>query len=268
MTNNTDLTPGQWLHQKRGAIERMVPNAKTAERLVTIMTREVATNPDLARCARESLLDAAIESAKLGLEIGGSLGHCWIVPFKTKRGGMRAQLIVGYRGFVALMKRGNPTIRDVFPVIVRECDEWSINPANSSIDHSYDPFNPERAASAIVGAYCRVVYNDGHTWDLPMPIAAIEKRRAIAQTDNVWKTWYEEMCMKTVIRQAAKYVELSAEVMELFHRVDLQEVAVTQVDKHTQGVEETKAKLVESLAEPDEEPEVDPNTGEIIPPLD
>ena len=244
LTANEDA--GHWLHTKKDQLMTMIPNAKVAERLMTIMIREVGANPDLATCTRDSILNAAIETAKLGLEIGGTLAQCHLVPHSTKKGKL-ATLIIGYRGLIALMKRGNSDIRDIFPVLVREGDRYSRDEYTSRISHTFDEFDAEREDREIIGAYCRVVYKDGHTWDHSMTRRALEKRRKVAKTQMIWNQWTEEMYMKTVIRTAAKYVDLAAEVKEMISDSDVREVDLYRNDviesKVITGVEATKAAI-------------------------
>lgn len=266
-----------WLREKTPAIMKMVPNSKVGERLLQIMLREVSSNPDLALCTRESLLDAAIQTATLGLEIGGTLAQSHLVPFNDRQNNRKmATLVVGYRGLITLMKRGNPEIRDVFPVLIREGDEYSLDPETSKLTHRFDPLELGREGKPLLGAYCRIRYKDGHTWDHVMTKADLDKRRKVSKTDKIWNQWTDEMYQKTVIRGAAKYVTLSAEVEAQFSEVDKREIdfSLNQPAPPVSGVEATKAALlegsvvqseatVEAPAQPEEpKPEVDPATGE------
>jgi hypothetical protein len=63
-----------------------------------------------------------------------------------------------------------------------------------------DPF----AKEDIVGAYC-VIKNIRGEFMTILNKEELEKHRKVAKTDFIWKAWFKEMVMKTVIKKACKY---------------------------------------------------------------
>ena len=62
-----------------------LPRHVTADRLARIALTEVRKVPKLAQCDQTSFLGAIMQCAALGLEPGGALGHCYLIPFENRR---------------------------------------------------------------------------------------------------------------------------------------------------------------------------------------
>jgi hypothetical protein len=65
-----------------------------------------------------------------------------------------------------------------------------------------DPFS--HLDKNVVGGYC-VIKNKRGEFLTVLSSAEIQKHRDVAKTDNIWKQWFAEMCLKTIIRKACKY---------------------------------------------------------------
>ena len=64
------------------------------ERLVRTVVVSCERLPKLLECDRQSVFNAAMSAACLGLEVDGVTGQAFLIPFKG-----RAQLVIGYKGF-------------------------------------------------------------------------------------------------------------------------------------------------------------------------
>ena len=53
----------------------------------------------------------------------------------------------------------------------------------------------------VIGGYC-VIKNKRGEFLTPLSIEEIEKRRKVAQGDFIWKSWFKEMAIKTIIKKA------------------------------------------------------------------
>lgn len=69
----------------------------------------VAMNPLIVGCTPESVFTAIYTCARLNLIPDPALKHAHIVPFKDK-GVPKAQLIIGYQGYIELARRANPAL--------------------------------------------------------------------------------------------------------------------------------------------------------------
>lgn len=97
------------------------------ERLTRTLLISCERNPKLLECDRQSLLNAALSAAVLGLEVDGITGQAHLIPFKG-----RAQLIVGYKGYNTLGARSGITITGR---VVREGDAFDYDVAEGWVTH-------------------------------------------------------------------------------------------------------------------------------------
>lgn len=83
-------------------VSRALPNhlQKNMDRFLRIALTEFRVNPNLALCDPRSVFAAVLTAAQMGWEIGGALGHAYLVPFKGE-----VQLIPGWKGYVDLVLR-------------------------------------------------------------------------------------------------------------------------------------------------------------------
>lgn len=83
--------------------------------------------PQLAKCTPASLMNAFIESARVGLYPSNSIGEAYILPYKSyvPPYGINAQFQIGYQGFITLFWRAG--VSSVDSQIVYENDEFEFS---------------------------------------------------------------------------------------------------------------------------------------------
>ena len=215
----------------RAQIARALPKHLTADRLIRIATTELRKTPKLAQCSPQSFLGAVIQCAQLGLEPGSALGHVYIVPFdKWKKDGNRwvlvetvATVILGYRGMIDLARRsGQIESIEAWPVYVGDAFECTLG-LDPSLIHKPDWENAGRTASdnlRFVYAVARL--KDGGRQFAVMSRAEVEvirdrtfskNRVDAAKYDGPWKTDFEQMALKTVVRRLFKFLPVSVEMV-------------------------------------------------------
>ena len=89
--------------------------------------------------------------------------------------------------------------------LVYEWDEISFGKESGKISYTHklkDPFGI-REDKDIVGAYA-VIRNKRGEYLTTLNKADLEKHRKTAKTDYIWKAWFAEMCMKTIMKKACK----------------------------------------------------------------
>lgn len=96
--------------------EQALGNAMPVQRLMRSIMISVERTPKLLKADRQSLLNAAMSAACLGLEVDGITGQAFFVPFAGK-----AQLIIGYKGMNTLAARSGYTVQGE---VVREGDAF------------------------------------------------------------------------------------------------------------------------------------------------
>lgn len=231
------------------ALPETVKRYLTPERLTKITLSAISRTPLLLQCTPESVLRAVMDAASLGLEpTGGVTGHAYLVPYRNgKTGRYEAQLIVGYRGLIALARRSD-TIQSIEAHLIYEGDTYEISfGLEPKLEHK-PALKGERGKP--IAAYCVAVFKDGTKQCEVMTIDEIEqvRSRSRSRDNGPWRTDYTEMCRKTVVRRAAKYWPLSVEMVTAMEMEDAAETGVTLAPE---------AMPFEALPAPSEEPQGD-----------
>lgn len=214
-------------------LQTMIPRNSVvdADRIIKVMLSATNRNPALLKTTVRSLVRCAMQGAELGLEIGGILGHAYIVPYKDE-----ATMIVGYKGLMELARRSGK-IKSVSAYAVFERDNIRIDLANMSIAH--EPCYREDHG-ALIGCYAQAFDLDGNRMALEwMQKADIDKIRARSRAgqSGPWVTDYNEMGKKTVVRRMSKYLPLAtAREEELLGELEAQEAgAIDTVGEDVPG---------------------------------
>lgn len=248
-----------------------LPRHMTADRLARIALTEVRKNPDLGKCDQASFLGAIMQCAALGLEPGGALGHCYMLPFKNNtKGIVEVQFIVGYRGMIDLARRSGQ-IQSIEARCVYAKDKFEVRLGLDS-DIKHEPAWQEADRGALVFVYAVAKLKDGGIQFDVMSRAEVEKIKSRSRAGNFgpWKTDYDEMAKKTVIRRLFKYLPVS---IEMQRAVGLDEQAAHDVSQDNAlmlGLDPAPMLAHEAQPERDDHeepaPEYDAETGEVIPP--
>jgi recombination protein RecT len=191
-------------------IKAALPRHMTPERLARIITTEIRKVPKLAECTPVSFFGAVIQCAQLGLEPGNALGHAYLLPY-----GKDVQLIIGYRGMIDLARRSGQIIsidaRAVYEGDRFEC-RLGLDP---HIDHVPDWTNPNRTkGEKLQFVYAVAKLKDGGLQFDVMSRAEVEgiRARSKAGGNGPWKTDYQAMALKTVVRRLFKFLPVSIEM--------------------------------------------------------
>jgi recombination protein RecT len=198
------------------------PRGVEARQIVRDVLTAVSANPKLGDCEPRSVLGSAMTAAQLGLRIG-VLGHCWILPFwdsryewvdpasgRTRKGGFRAQLIIGYRGLVALAHRSGQ-IASLSARTVFANDHFDLEyGVNERLVHK--PSSGDRGEA--IGYYAVARFSNGGYTFWHMTKAEVEHHRdqyAMAKTKEgkiigPWRDEFEGMAHKTCVRKLAKFM--------------------------------------------------------------
>lgn len=88
--------------------------------------------------------------------------------------------------------------------MVYEWDDFSFEKKNGKIIYTHKFKNPfSKKESEIIGAYA-IVKNKRGEYITLLSKDDLYKHRKTAKTDFIWKSWFTEMCMKTVVKKACK----------------------------------------------------------------
>lgn len=192
-----------------------LPENFNTERFIRAALTEFRMNPVLGECSVPSVLGYFLQAAACGLEPASSLGHCYPVPFNNKKTGQKeVQFIIGYRGMLDIVRRSGE-VASIDAHVVHEKDEFELE-FGLNPKCKFKPYM-DGEPGAIKGAYVQVDFKAENSKPLVwyMPKAEIDKHRARSKADKYgdspWKTDYESMCLKTLVRSAFKWLPVSIE---------------------------------------------------------
>jgi len=154
---------------------------------------------NIAQNARESVKNAVINIAAVGLTLNPATHYAYLMP----RGGQIC-LDISYRGLIKIATDSG-SIKWAKADLVYENDEFVYHGPSQMPDHTADPFSKDRGK--IIGSYCVAKTHDGDFLVEAMTAAELDKIRdeaSAAAKKGPWSSYYGEMCKKCVIKRAQK----------------------------------------------------------------
>ncbi|WP_373202638.1 recombination protein RecT [Mycobacterium marinum] len=209
------------IQQMERHFQRAMPQGFEAVQLVRDVFTCLRTTPKLAECETDSVLGSVMTCAQLGLRPGvGVLGQAYLVPFWDSRAGCRkAQLIIGYQGYVELAYRTDK-IASLHARTVYTNDYIEIEYGAHEDRFVHRPYlDGPRGEYRLFYAVGRTT-NGGYSMTDPMTLADMETHRdryATARNRQhevvgPWVDQFEGMAHKTTIRQLMKLLPKSTEI--------------------------------------------------------
>lgn len=225
---STDLERHQAPARVRDLIERQqvqlaraLPAQLSSDRFLRLVLTEVRAIPALAECTAPSLLGAVMRCAQLGLEPGGTLGHCWILPFKNNQSGLHeATFVLGYKGIINLAYR-SPNIAAIFAREVRDGDEFDFAYGLDGDTLRHKPLTTGKRGEAHTWYGLARFKGGGHYLSV-VGREEVEEHRLRSKNPNggAWKSDYSAMARKTVIRMMQPFLPLTAETARAIEEDD------------------------------------------------
>lgn len=206
-------TLNDYIKNMEGEIAKALPSVITPERFTRMTLTAVRTTPGLAECDKMSFLAAMMSAAQLGLEPNTPLGQAYILPFKNnKKGITEVQFQIGYKGLIDLAYRSGEVelvqAQCVYENDTFEC-EYGIEPKLKHI-----PADKNRGELVKVYAMFRTK-SGGYGFEV-MSVDDIRQHaakysKAYGSQYSPWKTSFEEMAKKTVLKRVLKYAPLKSD---------------------------------------------------------
>ena len=196
-------------------IQKVAVKGFDFERVKRIAVSAVRRDPKLQACDPATVFQAAIDAVKLGFEPGGPLGHAYLIPYGTK-----CQLITGFRGYIALVRRSGE-VRSLEAHIIYANDVFDVDFGRENPIIHKPNLLTDRGAPLAAYALARLV-GGGVQCDV-MPVAEIDKIMLASPSRGEygpWKDHRDEMRRKTVIRRICKTLPMTIELAEEFERED------------------------------------------------
>lgn len=223
-----------------------LPKHINSDRFVRIAITTIRQNPKLAQCNQESLLGALMVSAQLGLE-PGVLGQCYLIPY-----GRECQFQIGYKGMIELLRRSGQ-LKDIYAYSVYENDEFEMT---YGLDRDLKHKPNLQNKGNFIGCYCVAVLKDdarAFEYMTKDEIEAHGKKFSKTYGNGPWKTDFEAMAHKTVVKKMLKWLPLSVEFLEMANK-----------DEKTFKVADEKTGETEEIIVLDDGMVVNGETGEVI----
>lgn len=170
-----------------------------------------ANNDYLANVAVNNLVSvrsAIMNVSAIGISLNPAQKLAYLVPRDKK-----VCLDISYMGLMHIAQQSQ-AIKWCQSSIVRQNDNFQLTSIDTEPRHEYNAFATQEQRGEIVGAYTVVKTEDGDYLTHTMAIADIY---AIRDRSTAWKAWIskkkscpwvtdeEQMILKTVVKQAAKY---------------------------------------------------------------
>lgn len=192
-------------------IKRALPSVITPERFTRMALSALNATPKLKECSQMSFLGALMNAAQLGLEPNTPLGQAYLIPFKNK-GKLECQFQIGYKGFIDMVYR-NENIQTVQAQCVYENDEFEYELGlEPKLIHK--PALTDRGSLILVYALWKSK-NGGYGFEVMskenIDAHARKFSQSFGSSYSPWKTNYEEMAKKTVIKKCLKYAPVKSD---------------------------------------------------------
>ena len=182
-----------------------------ADRLVRVALGAWSANPKLQQCDQKSFLLSLLRAGQLGLDPSGALGQAYLVPY-----GKTCQLLLGYRGLIALARRSGE-IETIEAHVVFKGDKFTYRLGlNPMLEHEPDSSGAgDRGRDDVVAVYAIARFKGGasqfEVMFQPDVLRIMENTQSRGRS-GPWKDHYAEMARKTAVRRLAKYLPLNSEL--------------------------------------------------------
>lgn len=199
-----------------------------ANGFVTSVVNLVSNDSYLAQSNAMSIVASAMVAATLDLPIDKNLGFAYIVPFKDKNHGFQqyAQFQLGYKGYIQLAQRSG-RYKSINALAVHEGEITNWDPFKEEYERG------EKKSDEVIGylGYFELLNGFRKTvyWtkeQMEEHRVRFNKSKNPKALSGVWKSDYDAMAIKTVIRNLlSKWGPLSIEV-EQAQKFDEQEAVL------------------------------------------
>lgn len=175
------------------------------------LVQVVDGNEQLQNAEPQSIFNAGIASAILGLPIEKNLGFSYIVPYKDK-----AQFQIGYKGFIQLALRTGQ-YKLINSTAIKEGEIKLKNRLTGEIDFNFIEDDDLRDSLKTIGYASYIEFNNGFRNTLYMSMKQVQAHaqkysKSFGYKNSVWTTNFDAMALKTVLKlNLAKFGALSVD---------------------------------------------------------
>lgn len=167
-------------------------------------------NPQLRRAQPMSIIGAAMVAATMQLQVVPTLGQAYLIPY-----GSQCQLQVGYLGILQLCQRSGQ-FKKILAAPVHEGEYIS----GDEFDEDYIFDKKQKKSDKVIGYMAKFELLNGFTkiayWDVAKVKAHASKfsQAFRAGYNSPWKSDFDAMAMKTVLKSILKFAPKSIEMQK------------------------------------------------------
>lgn len=186
-------------------IKKALPSVITPERFTRMVLTALSSTPKLQTCTPQSFLGAMMQAAQLGVEPNTPLGQAYLIPY-----GNVCQFQLGYKGLIDLAYRSG----EVSSIQAHEVHE------NDTFEYEYGlepklrhvPAQTDRGPVTFYYAVLKLK-NGGVGFEVMSrdDVETFARKKSKAYNNGPWKTDFDEMAKKTVLKKVLKYAPLKTE---------------------------------------------------------
>lgn len=205
-----NATLGELMHSPAvvGKLNEVWSSPQMANSFMSSVISVANGNPQLRKAEPMSIIGAAMVAATMQLQVIPTLGQCYIIPYSNK-----AQFQVGYLGLLQLCQRSGQ-FKKILAAPVHEGEYIS----GDEFDEDYVFDKKQRKSDKIVGYMAKFELLNGFTkvayWDVDRVKAHATKFSQAYRSGytSPWKSDFDAMAQKTVLKSILKYAPKSIEM--------------------------------------------------------
>jgi recombination protein RecT len=204
------------LRSMEDQFQSAMPRGLEAHQLIRDGINALRSVPKLAETDRSTFFGALMTAAQLGLRPNvSSIGHGWVLPFYSgERKRMEAQWIIGYQGMIELAYKSSQ-IAHISGHVIYENETYKVRyGTNEVIEH--EPMFDEERGAPLLYYVCAFTTSGGKPFHVmgKLDVERIRARSRAAQAgkNSPWTTDYDQMALKSCMRQLWKYLPKSREL--------------------------------------------------------
>lgn len=193
------------------AIQKALPSVITPERFTRMVLSALSSTPKLAECSPQSFLAAMMTAAQLGVEPNTALGQAYLLPYRN-HGNMECQFQLGYKGLIDLAYRsGEVSVIQAHTVYENDVFEYELG-MDPKLRHV--PAKADRGEA--VAYYAMFKTKDGGYGFEVMSVDDVQRHaqrysKSYGSGSSPWRSNFDEMAKKTVLKRALKYAPLKSD---------------------------------------------------------
>lgn len=209
-TQQNNMSLGELMHSPAvvGKLNEVWSSPQMANSFMSSVISVANGNPQLRKAQPMSIIGAAMVAATMQLQVIPTLGQAYLIPY-----GSQCQLQVGYLGILQLCQRSGQ-FKKILAAPVHEGEYVS----GDEFDEDYVFDKKKKTSDKIIGYMAKFELLNRFTkvayWDLAKVKAHATKfsQAFRAGYNSPWKSDFDAMAQKTVLKSILKYAPKSVEM--------------------------------------------------------